>query len=199
MLKSYFLKIASHWLTFTLLLSIITVLIVGEKRALADEETRMIHYEITVNGSLEDVWAAWTTTGGIKTFFAPACNLDFQIDGNYEILFFPDEKPGFRGAEGMRIMAIEPYKMFSFTWNQTPDLTIRPQRTLVTLKFQKLEENKTKLIFIQTGWGDGPEWDKAYEYFTSAWGDVVLFRLQHRFDHGPVDWQNLPRRNDKKD
>ncbi len=156
---------------------------------------RMIHYEIRVNASLEDVWGAWTTEKGITTFFAPACNIDYRIDGLYEIFFFPEQDPGLRGAEGMRIMAIEPYTMFSFTWNQTPDLTIRPQRTLVTLKLQKLHDTITNLTFIQTGWGDGPEWDKAYEYFTSAWRDVVLYRLQYRFDRGPIDWQNPPRQN----
>lgn len=157
---------------------------------------RTIHYEVEVNGTLEDVWNAWTSEEGIKSFFAPGCHLDFRIDGLYEVFFFPENAPGFRGAEGTRIMAIEPQQMLSFTWNQTPDLSIREQRTLITLKFRQLEDNKTQLIFIQTGWGDGPEWDKAYAYFTEAWGNVVLYRLCHRFDHGPVDWKNPPRQTE---
>lgn len=169
------------------------------RRTMTSENARLIHYEITVNGALEEVWDAWTTERGVQSFFAPACNIDLRIDGLYEILFFPDAEPGFRGAEGTRIMAIEPYKLFSFTWNQTPDLTIRPQRTLVTLKFRRLGDRQTQLIFLQTGWGDGPEWDKAYAYFQTAWRDVVLYRLQHRFDHGPVDWQDPPRRSTQTD
>jgi uncharacterized protein YndB with AHSA1/START domain len=161
---------------------------------MTNANVRMIREEITVNGALEEVWDAWTTESGIQSFFAPACHIDLRIDGLYEILFFPEAEPGLRGAEGMHIMAIEPYKMFSFTWNQTPDLSIRPQRTLVTLKFHRLGDKQTKLIFLQTGWGDGPEWDQAYAYFQTAW-KVVLYRLQYRFDRGPVDWQNPPRRN----
>jgi hypothetical protein len=37
------------------------------------------------------------------------------------------------------------------------------------------------------GWGDGGEWDKAYDYFNKAW-DNVLANLQKRFVSGPVDW-----------
>ncbi len=180
------------WLFRKFSLGILALLIVTAQ-TMANDKVRMIYYEITLNTSLENAWDAWTTEDGIKSFFAPACEIDFRIDGKYDILFFPDNKPGLRGAEGMRIMAIEPHKMFSFTWNQTPDLPLlRPQLTLVNLKFEKISANKTKLIFIQTGWGDGLDWDKAYNYFTHAWGDVVLYRLQHRFDHGPIDWSNPP-------
>ena len=159
----------------------------------AKENVRAIYFEITLNTSIENAWDAWTTEEGIKTFFAPGCNVDLKIHGAYDILFFPDNPPGKRGAEGMRIMAIEPHKMFSFTWNQTPDLPdIRPQLTLVNLKFKKISENETLLIFTQTGWGEGADWDKAYNYFVEAWGSVVLHRLQHRFNHGPIDWNNPP-------
>lgn len=167
------------------------ILLSGGHAMKAKENIRKIYFEIDLKASVNDVWEAWTTEAGVKTFFAPGCNIDFRIDGMYEIFFFPEAPAGQRGAEGMRIMAIEPGKMFSFTWNQTPDLPkIRPQRTLVTLKFAALDENTTRLIFLQTGWGDGPDWDKSHAYFVKAWGDVVLPRLQKRFLQGPVDWNN---------
>lgn len=37
------------------------------------------------------------------------------------------------------------------------------------------------------GWGDGGQWDQAYDYFNRAWGNV-LANLQKRFVEGPVDW-----------
>ncbi len=159
----------------------------------AKENIRKIYFEIDINANVDEVWEAWTSEAGVKTFFAPDCNIDLRIDGMYEIFFFPDAPAGQRGAEGMRIMAIEPGKMFSFTWNQTPDLPdLRPLRTLVNLKFENIDEKTSRLIFLQTGWGDGPDWDKAYHYFVRAWGDIVLPRLQQRFIDGPVDWENLP-------
>lgn len=159
----------------------------------ATEKNRALSIEITLEAPVAQIWAAWTTEAGIQSFFAPGCQVNMEIDGFYEIFFYPENPPGSRGAEGMRIMAIEPEKLFSFTWNQPPMLpTICDQRTLVTLKFEELSPEKTRLTFIQTGWGDGPEWDKAIDYFTIAWRDVVLFRLQHSIKHGAIDWQNPP-------
>ncbi len=55
---------------------------------------------------------------------------------------------------------------------------IRKHKTLVTLKFYSLGDNRTKVTLSHTGWGEGEEWDEVYNYFVSAWGDVVLPNLK---------------------
>ena len=104
-------------------------------------EEKTVHGEIVVNAGLEEVWNAWTTEAGAKTFFAPACNIDLRPDGPYEIFFNPDAPPGERGGEGLRVLAAQPMQMFSFTWNAPPSLPeVRGQRTHVTLRFFAEEE-----------------------------------------------------------
>jgi len=155
---------------------------------------RVIRGEVIVEASVDSVWEAWTTEEGIKTFFAPACNVDLRVDGLYEILFFPDADPGRRGAEGMRIMAFQPKKMLAFTWNAPSYLpNVRKQLTHVVIRFTELPEGRTKVTVTHDGWGEGEEWDKAFAYFTRAWKDVVLPRFKYRFSVGPVDWDNLPK------
>jgi hypothetical protein len=63
----------------------------------------------------------------------------------------------------------------------------------VILDFEPVGESKTKLRFTQTGWGEGAEWDKAYDYFDRAWRAYVLPHLQYRFEKGPLDWKALPK------
>lgn len=47
--------------------------------------------------------------------------------------------------------------------------------------------NETVVRLTQTGWKDGEEWTKAYEYL--AVGNAqVLVSLHHRFVYGPTDW-----------
>jgi len=53
-------------------------------------------------------------------------------------------------------------------------------------------EGASRLRFTQLGWGDGPEWDAAYDYFDRAWAGFVLPALVYRFEKGPLDWTARP-------
>jgi uncharacterized protein YndB with AHSA1/START domain len=154
---------------------------------------RAIRLQIVVETGLDAVWDAWTTEGGIKTFFAPDCHVDLRVDGPYEIFFDPEAEPGQRGADEMRILAFQPKKMLAFTWNAPLHMPqVRKQLTHVVVRFQELDAERTKVSLFHDGWGEGGEWDDAFEYFVKAWRDLVLHRLQYRFSVGPVDWENLP-------
>ncbi len=161
---------------------------------------RSIIKEITAPAGVVEVWNAWTTKKGIQSFFAPECNVELKVNGIYEIFFTPDAEPGKRGAEGNRIMAVEPYRMFSFTWDAPPYMPhVRKQRTLVVLKFKKIGKEKTRVFLCHTGWGDGDEWDKAFDYFSDAW-DIILKRLVIRLEKGPIEWnkKDYPRKQIEK-
>lgn len=160
----------------------------------AQQVDRNIHIETTINAPVPRVWQAWTTKQGLESFFAPKANIDLRVDGTLDILFNPDAPKGQRGAEGMRLLSIEPNKMLSFTWNNPPDMArIHNQRTHVTIKLSPTGNRRTKLVLIHDGWGDGPLWDEAYRYFIRSWRDVILFRLHYRFDNGPINWDRPPK------
>ena len=154
---------------------------------------KQIEFQVIISAPLSNVWNAWTTEEGAKSFFASECLIDLRVGGAYEMYFDPSAPAGERGGEGLTILAIQPEKMLSFTWNAPPSLPeVRGQLTHVTLYFQDTDENQTSLHFIHDGWGDGGEWDLAFDYFTRAWGEVVLPRLKYSFEMGPVDWENPP-------
>ncbi len=150
---------------------------------------RAIVGEALVPASIEAVWEAWTTERGAETFFAPKCNIDLRPGGAYEMLFDLEAEPGDRGGEGMIVLAVQPAKMLSFTWNAPPDMpSVRGQMTHVSVRFEGLEPGRTRVTLRHDGWGEGEEWDAAYAYFQRAWNEVVLPRLTRRFAEGPVDW-----------
>jgi len=152
-----------------------------------------IYFTIDINADLEAVWRQWTTPEGLCAFFAPQVNVDLRIGGPFEILFDLEAPPGNRGSEGMEILAIEEKKMISFTWNAPPKISeIRKQRTIVSIVFVALDQGKTKVVLKNVGYGFGAEWEKALEYFKIAWGNVVLPRLKHSLEVGPIDWENRP-------
>ena len=154
----------------------------------AHAEERALHKEVVVKAPLADAWNAWTTSEGIKTFFAPDAHVEARPDGPFEIYINPYAEPGMKGADGMRFLAVEPMSMLSYTWNAPPSLPeARKQRTVVILRFAPVSEKETRVTMTHVGWGDGGEWDKAFDYFSKAWPNV-LGNLQKRFTSGPVDW-----------
>ena len=167
----------------TLLLTLLMTPITSK----ADE--RAIDEKITVKANVDEVWKAWTTTEGVKTFFAPDANVQLRVDGPFEIYMNPFAESGMKGADGMRIIAFQDKKMLVFTWNAPPSLPeVRKQRTVVIVRFISRGDVLTDVTLHHIGWGEGGEWDKAYDYFVKAWPSV-LKNLKKRFDDGPVDWK----------
>ncbi len=159
----------------------------------AGARDRVLRGEVVVAASAADVWKAWTTIEGAKTFFAPEARIEPRVDGAYELYFKPDAPPGLRGSEGMRILSFEPEKRLSYTWNAPPDIPeIRGQRTQVTVDIEPLAPDRTRVRITHQGWGEGDAWDRAYAYFDRAWGKIVLPRLVARFASGPIDWAHPP-------
>jgi uncharacterized protein YndB with AHSA1/START domain len=155
---------------------------------LAFAAERAIDKSVEVPASLDAVWAAWTTSEGIQTFFAPEAQVEAKVGGAFHIHIDPGAPAGSKGADDMRFLALQPKKMISFDWNAPPSLPeARQQRTFVVVRFEAVSDNTTRVTLHHTGWGEGGEWDRAYAYFDRAWGGV-LGNLKERFEKGPRDW-----------
>lgn len=154
--------------------------------AAADE--RVISREVVVKAPAADVWKAWTTNDGIQSFFAPEAFVEPKAGGAFRIHFNPYAPAGSKGADDMRVLAVQEGRMLSFTWNAPPYFPeVRGQNTYVTVRMKPVSETETRVTLAHGGWGDGGQWDPVYDYFDKAWG-TVLGNLQKRFAEGPIDW-----------
>ena len=96
---------------------------------------RAIDELVVVKAPIAKVWEAWTTSAGIKTFFAPDARIEARVDGPFQVYMNPLAAPGAKGADDMVILALQPPTMLSFTWNAPPHLAeVRRQRTYVTVR-----------------------------------------------------------------
>ena len=149
---------------------------------------RVITVHIQVPASQSQVWQAWTTVEGVKSFFAPQSRIDLKPGGAYEMLFDLEAEPGKQGGEGMVVLAVQPEQMLSFTWNAPPHLpNVRGQMTHVVVRLFPIDSQNTWVTLRHDGWGEGEEWDAAFQYFSQVWGEVVLPRLRLRFESGAND------------
>lgn len=150
------------------------------------ESPAMLRKEVVVAAPVADVWAAWSTSAGAQTFFAPRVDVELARGGRYEVWFAPDAPAGQRGAEGLHVLAYVPNEMFAFEWSAPPAFPeIRKQgaSTFVVVQLAPVDARHTRVTLSHLGWGSGGDWPKVQAYFDKAWG-VVLGRLQTRFARG---------------
>jgi len=151
----------------------------GLTPAAASAQERQIRVAVTVAATPEQVWPLWTTDQGVRSFFAPGSHIELRVDGAYEIFFDPAAPAGLRGADGMRLLAVEPNRRLAFTWNAPATLPYaRAQRTVVTVDFATVGKDSTRVTLRHIGWGTGPEWDEAIRYFEPAWNGFVNPRIE---------------------
>lgn len=146
--------------------------------------------ERTVAASPAEVFTAWTTVDGVKTFLAPDAKVELKPGGAYEPYFVLTLPAGQRGAEGCTVVSFEPGKKLVFTWNFPPmNQALRDAKALTQVAVELAADGaKTKVKLTQTGWKEGADWEKGRGYFERAWG-FVLARLERRFARGPIDWK----------
>ena len=141
----------------------------------------------SIPAGIDSVWAAWTTDGGVRGFFAPDSRVEAEPGGRYELYFALEMPEGQRGSEGCVVVAADRPRRLEVTWNFPPSLpTIRDERTRVIIELRDNDPD-TAVTLRHTGFADGPEWAEGRAYFDRAW-DTVLGRLRERFERGPIDW-----------
>ncbi len=155
----------------------------------AAAQERQIVKEVTVKAAPEEVFRAWSTSEGVASFFAPEARVEAKSGGPFEVYVNPYAPPGMKGADDMKVLAVQENRMISFTWNAPPHLPeTRAQRTVVIVRMKPAADGQTQVTLTHVGWGDGGQWDQTFTYFDRAWGNV-LANLQKRFAEGkPIDW-----------
>lgn len=144
-----------------------------------------------VAAPIDSVWAAWTTERGITSFFARGARIELRMGGAYDVYFHPEAPVGRRGAEGLKVLSYVPRRMVSFEWNAEPEFTrVNQHHTFVVVTMDSIGPGRTRVVLSHGGWyWDGADWRQVHAIFEQAW-PLVLRNLRHRFDVGPIDWND---------
>ena len=142
-----------------------------------------LKFKLTLNGSLNKVWQAWTQTEKITTWFSPDAYIEPCLGGAYE-LFFDPSNHDHQSTKGCKITIFDPMKSLGFTW-KGPDhlasLMNKPSSlTSVRVDFTAKDE-RTQIEVEHSGWGEGKEWAEAKDWHKKAW-DGVLANLKSVFN-----------------
>ena len=142
---------------------------------------KALRFEVTVPGSLDEVWAAFTTTDGLTSWLWRDARVDARPGGDW-LVIFP------QSTGGGTIVSLTPRKQLVISALAPEKFpTVRKERTRATFEFTAVSPASTRVTLMQTGWKAGEEWDAAYEYLASGNAEL-LARLRQRFVSGPVVW-----------
>jgi uncharacterized protein YndB with AHSA1/START domain len=146
-----------------------------------------------VPASASAVWRAWTDPAVITAYFAPQARVELRIGGAYELLFLASAPEGQRGSEGCTILAYEPDRMLSFSWNAPPDFAReRDLLTWVVVLLEPQDANATRVTLTHRGFGTDGAWPQVHAYFDRAWGSVLDHLVAH-FSGGSQPFGEKPR------
>jgi uncharacterized protein YndB with AHSA1/START domain len=142
---------------------------------------RELRFEVTVPGSLDDIWAAFTTKDGLATWLWRDTRVDARPGGDW-LAIFPES------TAGGTIVSLTLKKQLVIA-ALAPDRfpTVREARTRASFAFAEVTPFSTRVTLVQTGWKTGDEWDAAFEYLAGGNADL-LTQLYQRFASGPIAW-----------
>jgi uncharacterized protein YndB with AHSA1/START domain len=145
---------------------------------------KLLLLEITVPAPISEVWKAFATSDGLSTWLTPGAVVDLREGGEWTA-HFPGGSTG-----GGTILSFVPEKELTIS-ALAPDRfpTVRATRTRAKFSFEA-KGDSTIVRLTQTGWKEGEEWAKAYEYLTVG-NAQLLATLHHRFVSGPIDWTKM--------
>lgn len=172
-------------MTQLLLLALLTLPLSAQTHVHVIKEAtpeKALLFEVEIPASLDDVWAAFTTSVGLSTWLTPGAVVELRKGGEWTAHF-----PG--GATGGgTVVDFDPKSKLVISAKAPPTFPhVAAERTTATWTFEPVSDKITRVKLRQTGWKAGEEWDKAYEYL--AVGNAQLLdTLSRRFESGPIDW-----------
>jgi uncharacterized protein YndB with AHSA1/START domain len=142
---------------------------------------RVLRLELTIPAPIGEVWKAFATSEGLSTWLTPGAVVDLRPGGEWTAHF-----PGGSTGGGTILSFVPQQEMVISALAPDKFPAVRARRTRAQFQFEAVG-NSTLVRLTQTGWLDGDEWDRAYEYL--AVGNAQLLATLHRrFVSGPIDW-----------
>lgn len=156
------------------------ILVLLSRSAFAD---RTLEHDAVVAAPLAEVWSIWTTGEGFKTLGVAKAEVDLRIGGDIRSSYNPQSNLQDEHTIINRIISFEPQRMLSIQNVQAPKGFKNAelfQKTWSVVYLTPRSPNSTHVRIVNTGYGEGPEWDDLYRKF-DAGNKYTLDTLRKKF------------------
>ncbi len=160
-----------------------------QTRAYAEPAGRVLEQSLFIPAPRAEVWRAWTTSEGFRSFAAPVAAVDMRIGGQIEAAYDPTTRLGDPANIINRVLAYEPERMLAIQIARAPPTFphAAEARTLWTVIRLDDAEGGSRVAISMLGFRAGPAYDALWRFF-EAGNSYTLIKLRDRFVDGPVDW-----------
>ena len=118
---------------------------------------RSIEKELFINATPERVFQALTEKAELERWFAQTAELDVRPGGAISFYWGPGV------FESGQMVALAPPYRLSYTWE-----AMEPNPVMITFQLNA-ENDGTRLRLVQTGIGQGKDWDHYYHLRNNGW------------------------------
>jgi uncharacterized protein YndB with AHSA1/START domain len=169
---------------------------------------RVIKHRFTVPAPLAEVWKAYTTPEGIRSWAAPVVELDFKRGGLCRTRYKVGAKIGEPGTVTTEVVSYIPMEQITMKdhlaevleigvmagWFEPypepfmNELKTEGDEIFHTTRFEVVTDSVTRVTTYILGYRNGPVWDQVYASAIDAdkWN---IAQLHKRFQDGPVAWE----------
>ena len=151
-------------------------------RVQAQDVGPIIHEGI-VEASLEQVWTAFTTGEGLRSWLAPHAEIDLPVGGLMGTNYSPQGQLGDPQTIENAILSFEPQRMISIKVAKAPDNFPFPnaiRQMWSFIYFETAKPNRTKVREVSLGFGTDQESQRMRAFFNQG-NATTLSQLQRHF------------------
>jgi len=154
---------------------------------------KALQLSVEVPASAHDVFDAFATSEGFRSWAVPVANVELRIGGFMESSYDASAQLGNPGNIKNQIVAYVPDRLLVIRNVQAPSGFVNQElfaRTVTMIEFVALAPNNTRVTLTNAGYGPGEGFADVYRHF--EWGDAyTLEELRKRFVEGPTDWSKV--------
>ncbi len=137
---------------------------------------RVLQLSIELNAPTKAVWDAFADAPTVLRWSASMARIDLKQGGSMEESYSPKAQPG--DAENIRheILAYVPGRTLVFRNTNAPSMLPGRElykRVISILQVDDLGGGRSRLTLSQTGYGQGPDFDKLYAFFSEENADLM--------------------------
>ena len=151
------------------------------------QQTAVIVHGGIVDATLAEVWAAWNTTEGLKSWLAPHAEIDLRIGGLMRTNYNPEGLLGDEQTIENIVLSYEPMGMLSIKVKKTPAGFPFPnaiQNMWTNMYFEPAGPDQTHIRIVGLGFESNEESQRMRAFFDEG-NAITLKQLQTHFAAAP--------------